>query len=504
MIGAGVAGLSAGCYGRMNGFETHIIEMHSRPGGLCAHWTRGEYTIDGCVHWLVGSSPVHPLYRIWQELGVVPGLSMVDLDAFLHLEGTDGEALTLYTDVDRLEHHLLNIAPEDAGQIHEFAQGVRRLGRLTAVSQGPSRFATGLRRLGSLPRVARGVATLRRWRHDTVSEFADSFENAFLRLAFARVFDFPDFPMVGLMMTLAWLDQRAAGYPVGGSRALVDALTRRYQELGGEAEYGCRAVEILVENDRAIGVRLQDGRILQADVVISAGDGHTTLFDLLHGRYLGPRLAEAYDTLPVFPPLLHVAFGVDRSFPDLPPTVLGIDFPLEEPVTIDCRRCTRLTAHVQGIDPTLAPAGKSVIKVTRPSDFERWSALSKDAEAYGRAKEEASTQVLSALEQRFPGLSDTVETVDVATPVTWERYTGNWQGSFEGWLLTTRTLGHRLPRELAGLRDFYMAGQWVEPGGGLPTAAKSGRDVIRSVCRRYRRPFVTSIPEPQQKGRSHV
>ena len=53
IIGAGVAGLSAGCYLQMNGFETEIFEKHSRPGGLCTSWKRGEYTFDGGIHLLL-------------------------------------------------------------------------------------------------------------------------------------------------------------------------------------------------------------------------------------------------------------------------------------------------------------------------------------------------------------------------------------------------------------------------------------------------------------------
>ena len=57
IIGAGFAGLAAGIYARMNGYNTRIFEMHDKPGGLCTAWKRKGYTIDGCIHWLVGSSP---------------------------------------------------------------------------------------------------------------------------------------------------------------------------------------------------------------------------------------------------------------------------------------------------------------------------------------------------------------------------------------------------------------------------------------------------------------
>lgn len=72
------------------------------------------------------------------------------------------------------------------------------------------------------------------------------------------------------------------------------------------------------------------------------------------------------------------------------------------------------------------------------------------------------------IDQRFPGLAVQVEMRDVATPMTWERFTGNWRGSYQGWLNTTKTFGMRMSKP--GLENLYMAGQWVEPGGGLPPA----------------------------------
>ena len=68
IIGAGIAGLSAGCYGQMNGYKTRIFEMHKIPGGLCTSWKRKGYTFDGCIHWLTGSSS-GALYRLYEELG---------------------------------------------------------------------------------------------------------------------------------------------------------------------------------------------------------------------------------------------------------------------------------------------------------------------------------------------------------------------------------------------------------------------------------------------------
>ena len=84
----------------------------------------------------------------------------------------------------------------------------------------------------------------------------------------------------------------------------------------------------------------------------------------------------------------------------------------------------------------------------------------------------------------------------MATPMTIERYTGNWRGA-EAWFPTRNRMGvmlKGLSRTLPGLEDFYMVGQWAGAAGGLPMAATSGRKLIQTLCRRDRRPFVATVP----------
>jgi phytoene dehydrogenase-like protein len=110
------------------------------------------------------------------------------------------------------------------------------------------------------------------------------------------------------------------------------------------------------------------------------------------------------------------------------------------------------------------------------ADYTYWKNLREDRERYQAEKERIADQVIALLDQCYPGLASQVEMRDVATPTTWERYTGNWQGSMEGWQMTRKTFPpFHMSKTLPGLKGFYMAGQWVEPGGA--TAAVSGRNV---------------------------
>jgi phytoene dehydrogenase-like protein len=491
IIGAGIAGLAAGCYGQMNGYRTRIFELHYNPGGLCTSWKRKGYTIDGCIHWLVGSSPANSFYRIWEELGAVQGRRMVDHDEFMRVEGTDGKTFIIYTDVDRLEQHMKELAPADEEVIEEFIEGIHACIRSDLPIEKAPELYGPIDGLKLLSKMSPFLRVMRKWEKIPIQDFAQRFSDPFLRQAFPLSFDLPDFPMMGMLMTLAWMHQKSAGYPIGGSLEFSRAIEQRYLNLGGQIHYRSPVNKILVETDQAVAVRLADGTEHRGDIIVSAADGHSTIFGMLEGKYINDEIRGYYDNLPIFPPLVQVALGVARSFEGLPNSII---YPLREPVTIAGKEHKSVGVEIHNFDPTLAPAGETVLKVMFDSNYDYWKELSEDSARYQAEKEKIADEVIAVLDQRFPGLAGQVEMRDVATPMTWERYTGNWRASFEGWLITTQTLGMRMSKTLPGLENFYMAGQWVEPGGGVPTAAMSGRNVIQIICHQDKKPFVTSVP----------
>ena len=87
IIGGGIAGLCAGCYAQMNGYRSRIYEMHDLPGGLMTAWERKGYTVDYCIHWLVGSSPKASMHKLWQEVGLLRDRQIVDLDVWAGVRG---------------------------------------------------------------------------------------------------------------------------------------------------------------------------------------------------------------------------------------------------------------------------------------------------------------------------------------------------------------------------------------------------------------------------------
>ena len=105
-------------------------------------------------------------------------------------------------------------------------------------------------------------------------------------------------------------------------------------------------------------------------------------------------------------------------------------------------------------------------------------------------KHRVAEDVITILERVITDIRQAIEVIDVSTPATVIRYTGNWGGSMEGWLLTPSTGFRPLRRDLPGLRRFLMVGQWVMPGGGLPSGLMTARSAIRAMCKEDGVPFL--------------
>jgi phytoene dehydrogenase-like protein len=283
---------------------------------------------------------------------------------------------------------------------------------------------------------------------------------------------------------------RNAGYAVGGSQAIIRLITDNLARLGGHLRLGVKVDKILVERDTAVGVELASGETIAADWVISAADGHATIYDLLGGRYADRVTDKIYATLKPFPSFLQVSFGVARDLSQQPPYVTRL---LDAPLMVDpMTRLSQVSFRFFHFDPTFAPTGKTAVTCFLPTrNFEYWVGLQqRDPAQYQVEKQRVAEAVIGIMERIAPNVRGPIEVTDVSTPATVIRYTGNWKGSMEGWLLTPQTGFKQLRRDLPGLRRFLMVGQWVMPGGGLPSGLMTARAAIHAVCKEDRVHFL--------------
>ncbi len=494
IIGAGFAGLAAGIYSRLNGYNVRIFEMHNLPGGLCTSWERKGYTFDCCIHWLVGSSPVSGLHDLWEETGIAQGRKFLNMDEYIRLEDETGRTLVFYSDIDRLEKHLLEFSPQDEKAIRKFVAGIR----MCLPFDPPSKHDPFLKRIAkqanTVLRFLLNGKKMKEWMNTTCEGFSMEFKDPLLREAIREGW-VPEFSMLFMLFTFAYLHTRNAGYPEGGSMPMSKALEAKYKELGGILNYKSKVTGIITENNVAKGIRLEDGSEHMAGKIISAADGYSTIFNMLEGKYGDKNSREPYEKWPLFPSLIFISLGVRRIFDDIPLTVSGLTYHLRQKVEIGDKVRDKLSVHLYNHDPSMAPEGCTAITIMLDTDYEYWKELAKDRKVYLAKKKEIGNKVVELLNERFPGISSQLEEIDVATPLTFERYTGNWKGCFEGWLITpdnADVLMKPMSQSLPGLKNFYMCGQWVEPGGGLPTAIMSGRRLIKTLRKKDKRKFATA------------
>ena len=493
IIGAGIAGLSAGCYARMNGFEAEIFESHSQPGGLCTSWKRGEYLFDGCIHWLTGSSPADSFYQLWEELGAVQGTKMIDHEIFQKYRDIDGREFIIYSDIDKLEENMLALSPPDAATIKLMCGLARKFTRFNF----PQTKAYELLNLrDTISMILKFMPFAKQYNfcnNLTTGDFAKRFRDPLLKEAIPKIFGGPDISMVALIVTLALFHKKAGGYPLGGSLEFAKKIEKKFLDLGGKVHYKSTAEKILTEDNKATGILIKGGVQIHADHVISASDLRRTLYNLLDGKFINPLHSELLENVPVFPTSVQVSFGVRMNLAKNPDALTNF-YKMPEPFLIGDQEHFWLREHNYSYDPAMAPSGCSTItSLFSIRDFNYWEKLYADREGYKAEKKRILETVAGQFEKIYPGFRSAIEASDVATPMTYVRYTGNRDGSYMTWSLVGKDARkfQVIPKQVPGLDNFWLAGMWVMAPGGVPTGAKTGRDVIQMICRKDKKEFRT-------------
>lgn len=494
IIGAGVAGLSCGCYLQMNGFQTEILEAGELPGGLCTAWKRGHYMFDGCLRWLVGAGPQPPsvFHKMWRELGAIAGRKVLVNDEIFRIEGPDGQSMAVPSDLDKLAREFKRIAPEDSRHIDRLIKDARRsmslepLDKPVDLMPNRDKMRVGMKYLPIVPIVFR-------YKNLTLGDYLKRYKNAFLRKTLQVITGNEKMSALVLVMVLAFRARRDTGFVAGGSWDFAMAMADRYERLGGVFRYNTKVTSIKTENNRAIGVQCENGTSLPGSTVVSCADGYTTIYEMLGGRFVDKKIRFLYEKCDTFTALIQISLGVKKTFPGTPHTLNLI---LPELLSVDDQTLhDSFEVESFEFDSGLCPEGTTLMTVRLPTRYQFWIDLKKsDPRGYRVEKKNLLRKIIGILEKRFPGLARNVERFDVATPATFVRYTNNWRASYEGWLPTPQILGRRIRYTLPDLKNFYMAGHWVIPGGGLPSAALSGREVAQMICADRKKEFIATEP----------
>jgi len=486
IIGGGIAGLSAGIYSAMNGFDTEIIEMHNVAGGQCTAWERKKYRFDYCLHWLVGTSK-GAFHDIWKETNVINDeTEIIDHEVHSQIFDKDRNEFIIYTNIERWKKYLIGIAPEDTKTIQKMCSDMRKSALLEPFALPPE-LRNPLDFIRIIPVMLPVFNLVRKFGRLTCKEYFDklNFKSEKIKSVLYGIYGERNFSALAFIFMLGWFNQRNAGYIKGGSFPLAQRMVEKFGRLGGKISFKKKVDKIIVENDMARGVILADGTKILSDYVISAADGYSTIYKMLEGKYTSKKIDLAYKNWELFTPLVQVSFGINKVIKSESPIIINTSKDLKIGIT---KLDYGYSVMNYSYDTTMAPEGKTSVVMRFESPWKLWENL--EGDEYKSEKLQIEKDATRYLELEYPGITNYIEVIDVATPKTDVRYTGVKDGAYEGFLPSKENMMKSLDMQLPKLSNFMMAGQWLFPGGGLPPSAQTGKWSVQLICKKERQKFI--------------
>jgi phytoene dehydrogenase-like protein len=485
VIGAGIAGLSAGYYASLNGFNTEIYEMHNIPGGLCTSWKRKGYTIDGSLHWLTGSSPKSNFYSLWQELNVFEEKDIKNFDEFFRME-KNGETLIFYTDIDKLEAQFNSLSPEDSRQTTELMNDIRKIAQFKLPVAKPIDLFNIFEIIRFVSSMKPFMKMLTQYNSITLGEYSKKFKHPLIRGALQTVIP-KDYPVTSLLYTISGFIYNDNGKYLKTSLDFSRRIAEGFEKNNGKITYNSRVKEIIVEDKKAVGVILENGEKKYADYIISACDGYHTLYQLLNKKYLNKKTDILMNQATTFSGI-QVTLGVDCELKEYPHWICTA---LDEKTNISGADIDYLSLHIYNYTTAMAPQGKTLITTLIYPVGNYWDKFDRESQVYKDEKKKIADFVTSRLEKRIPAVKGKIEMIDVATPLTYTRYTNVYKGSYMGWYTVPPQFSFAgFPNRYKELKNFQIVGQWTQRNGGVPTGVMTGRWAVQRLCRQEKRAFV--------------
>jgi phytoene desaturase len=485
VIGAGIGGITAAAHLAQRGMHVTVVEKNREPGGRCGHFSHQGHAFETGPTLLV--MPL--LYETeFAALGVSlhDVLSLQRVDPTYRLVFDDGSQLALTSDLNAMREQLEAIEPGsfegflryvEEGHRHYHVAMDRLVGR-------DFRTASAFFSLGNVPLLFQLKPLVPHYRHMSAYfkqprlKAAFTFQDVYMGLSpFEAPATFSMMPYTELA--------HGVWYPQGGMSSVVGALMQIACRAGVEFMFDTPVERIEVNGTRARGVLLEDGRLLEADVVVANADLPYVYQNLLPSDRDGERMAHKRFSCSA----ISFFWGVDRAVPQLGPHTLFLADDYRDNFEsiiqdLDLPANPSLYVHAPArLDPATAPAGQdtliAIVPVghldeTRQQDWER---------IRNRARQ-AVFRRLSLL-----GITDLEAHIKFEvdyTPLSWRKRYNLMKGATHGLSHTLMQLGYFRPSNRHGrYHNVYFVGASTHPGTGVPTALVSARLVAERITEEH-------------------
>ena len=477
VIGSGIGGLVTATQLAAKKAKVLVLESYLIPGGSAGYFEREGYRFDVGASMIFGFGDKGTTNLLTRALDAV-GMSietMVDpVQIHYHLPGN--LELKVHRDYEKFLQELIAIFPHEEKGIRRFygecwkifnclnsmeLLSLEELGYLMRVFFQHPLSCLGLVRY--LPQNTGDIAR-RHIKDPKLLKFID------MECYCWSVMPASHTPAINAGMVFSDRHYGGINYPKGGVGQIAQKLATGLTEYGGEIQYKSRVKEILLENGKAVGVKLANGKEYYAKRIVSNATRWDTFEKLLSPDKMPAQEKRWQQRYRKSPSFLSLHLGVNAEV--LPAGTECHHILLEEWNNMENPEGTIFVSIPTLLDPDLAPAGHHIIHTFTPSWIEDWQGLS--PQDYQEKKEAAAEQLIHRLETIFPGLSAGLDYQEVGTPRTHRRFLGREDGTYGP--IPSRKLAGLLgmPFNRTGIPQLYCVGDSTFPGQGLNAVAFSG------------------------------
>jgi phytoene desaturase len=486
VIGSGLGGLAAAIRLQSSGHQTTVFEKRDLPGGRAYVFKDNGFTFDAGP--TVITAP-HCLEELFELTGrkLSDYVELLPVEPFYRLKWEDGFTFDYGSSLDETLEQIRMKCPQD------------EKGYLNFLNYSKEVFQQGYTKLVHVPflnwwsmiRVSPQLARLSAHR-SVYSQVSKYIKDPHLRQAFSfhsLLVGGNPFDTSSIYTLIHFLERKwGVSFPKGGTGALVQALVRLFQELGGKIIYNAEVEKILEKGNKISGLLLKNGDNFEFDIVVSNADVMHTYEKLLSDVVVTQKQKKRLQKMRYSMSLFLIYFGTKKQYPDMAHhTVLfGPRYrELLKDIFHDGKLADDFSLYLHAptrTDPDLAPPGHEAFYVLAPVPNLAGGDINWQTEGPRYAD-----KILSYLEERYlPGLKENIVTQRIFTPEDFKQELNAHLGSaFSLEPILTQSAFFRTRNRDAQLKGLYFVGAGTHPGAGVPGVINSAKATIGLIHQDY-------------------
>ena len=482
VIGSGFGGLAAAIRLQAQGHTVTLLEKRDKPGGRAYVYEQDGFTFDGGPTIITAPWLIHDLFTLSGKQ-TDEYVKLIPIDPFYNIRFTDGSVFHYNGNREQILAEIRRFNPADVTGYLRFAEAVEKI-----YHKGFELIDQPFTDLSSMLKIAPDLVRLQ------AQKSVAAFVNHYIKdQRLQQVFSFHPlliggnpFQTTSIYALIHPLEQKfGIWYAVGGTGALVRALTKLFVESGGTLMLNTEVQEIAIDelSGRATGAQTTTDAFLPADIVVSNADVASTYLNLVPARFRRKNTDRRIKGLEYAMSLFVIYFGTDRKYEHMAHHEILMG-PRYQGLLNDIFKRKRLANDFSlylhrptATDPTLAPAGcdcwYALSPVPHLGSGVDWTTMAKP---YRDA-------IIHSLEERYlPGLSQHIVSEHSIDPLHFQNTLNSYLGSaFSVEPLLTQSAWFRPHNLSEDIPNLYFVGAGTHPGAGLPGVMSSGKIVADMI-----------------------